>query len=385
MIKMMLWPDSESHDIEEHSNYVVQWKGDLFDNISRSDCNSCGSTYVRKTEWVYWLAICLRLFQCNLIRYIALMLLSFIVGLGVGLSADASWTKRLQASRDEMVNRFLLWIGRFSLGKKSATLAQSQCSRDNITTVRCVKQSDGVRESGVRGCLLPKHIAVIMDGNRRFGMRESGNALHGHREGCRKLVELCQWCCEERVQEVTVYAFSTENWKRERAEVDSIMNMFLQYSDELLKEASTLNMVIKIVATDVDRVPSEVFSKLKQLEDITTKRFEASSSLKLNVCLSYGGRSEIVQACRRVTKQCIRGEMDMKNICEASIAQFLLSSEPDILIRTSGERRLSNFLLWQLAYTELFFIDKLWPEVEKRDLLAVLEEYSSKRRRRFGR
>lgn len=241
-------------------------------------------------------------------------------------------------------------------------------------------------ESGVPVDNLPKHIAVIMDGNRRYGQEMYGDALSGHWDGCRKLLEFCTWCQAERIPELTVYAFSTENWNRSPREVDALMGLFLSYCRELRIEAMRRSIRVVVLSTETARIPPLVRSALDDMERDTTQAAGSRPSLQLNVCLSYGSRGEIVQVCRTLVRQCVRGEMHCDDITEHTLAGALsTTSDPDLLIRTSGEMRLSNFLLWQLAYAELFFVTKRWPELVKNDFVSILQSYGRNRQRRYGK
>jgi undecaprenyl diphosphate synthase len=241
-----------------------------------------------------------------------------------------------------------------------------------------------VRESGIPVNALPQHIAFIMDGNRRYGRRRHGNTVAGHWDGSKKVLDVAKWCIAEKIPYVTVYAFSTENWKRDPAEVAALMEIFAKYAEELRHEALARNIRVRVLSTDPDPIPPHVATGLKKLQDDT----EMCTGLCLNVCLSDGSRSEMVQVTRSLVSDCIRAGRQPSSITESDIAQRLLTRDcpdPDILIRTSGEVRISNYLLWQLAYAELFFLEKNWPELEKEDLLQVLRSFSCGRSRRFGK
>lgn len=235
--------------------------------------------------------------------------------------------------------------------------------------------------------LLPRHVAVVMDGNRRYGREKYGNTTAGHWDGCRKLLDMATWCQGLGISILTVYAFSTENWNRTEAEVSALFAIFCRYADELREESIKRKFAVKVLTTDYrHRIPHEAERALKRLEE-ETARFKKDGCLQINVCLSYGSRGEIVNACRSLTQKCIEKSCDPKQyITEASISKEMLTpSDPDILIRTSGEIRLSNFLLWQLAYTELFFVNKMWPDFEKEDFVGILQDYAKGRQRRYGK
>lgn len=273
----------------------------------------------------------------------------------------------------------------------------------------------------------PKHIAVIMDGNRRFGKRRHADALQGHWAGGQTLVDFIQWCIAADISIATVYAFSTENWQRDPVEVTALMSIFIKYAETIAKEAHNHGICIKMLATDKAKLPVKVQQVMDALERETAvydvvappddhnhsaKNSNSSSSssssssnssgtdsagasparrkgvFRLNLCISYGGRGDLVQAMRQLGRDVQTGaivDVD-RDINEQRIAQALCTGacpDPELLLRTSGELRLSNFLLWQLAYTECFFLDKLWPELTVDDLFDVLRQYHA-RKRRFG-
>ena len=234
---------------------------------------------------------------------------------------------------------------------------------------------------------LPRHVAVVMDGNRRYGRDKYGNTTAGHWDGCRKLLDMAIWCQSLRIPVLTVYAFSTENWNRSEAEVSALFAIFCRYADELREESIKQKFAVKVLSTDYrHRIPHAAQHALKRLEDETCC-FMEDGNLQINVCLSYGSRGEIVNACRSLAQKCIIESCDPEQyITEASVSKEMLTdSDPDLLIRTSGEVRLSNFLLWQLAYTELFFVNKMWPDFEKDDFIGILQNYAKGRQRRYGK
>jgi undecaprenyl diphosphate synthase len=270
-------------------------------------------------------------------------------------------------------------------GTKSIGEDESECNKDEIARMQLRSSDETECESGLSPSELPHHIAVVMDGNRRYGMQQYNNALQGHWDGSNKLMQFVKWCLAEHIAILTVYAFSTENWSRSPLEVTSLMNIIIKYCDELRIEAIAKHISIHIQSTEFNTIPVHVQNVLRQLE---TDTYHTNPTLQMNICLSYGSRGEIVQACRSIVTEYQTGNWTSLNqINEVSMTQKLLlsSSPPDIFIRTSGEYRLSNFLLWQMAYTELFFLQKNWPEVEKEDFLQVLRSYAHCRERRFGR
>ena len=247
------------------------------------------------------------------------------------------------------------------------------------------KQSHLVRECTFPRSQLPQHVAVIMDGNRRYGREKYGDECAGHWDGCRKLLEMCTWCQAEGIPELTVYAFSTENWNRPAPEVQALMALFLEYSQQLRVQAMEKRICVRVIATDTELIPANVRQALDRLQ-ADTEQFQAHNHLRLNVCLSYGSRGEIVQTCQQLARDCIDGTLHCEEITETTFGNALgLCGDPDLLIRTSGEVRLSNFLLWQLAYAELFFVEQKWPEWTKQDFLQVLQSFANGRQRRFGK
>jgi undecaprenyl diphosphate synthase len=240
------------------------------------------------------------------------------------------------------------------------------------------------RESGVELECVPRHVAVIMDGNRRYGKEKYGSATRGHWDGSKTLIEFGKWCMHEGVQILTVYAFSTENWNRDAEEVSTLMSIFCKYCDELRIEAIERGMRIHVLTTDGERIPEDVRKGIERMEEET----KHCTNFTMNVCLSYGGRNEIANACKSIAMDVQAGKMNVNEIGEAALQNKMLTNhccDPDIIIRTSGEERISNFLLWQAAYSEFFFLKKQWPELEKADLLDVIRTFAHGRKRRYGK
>jgi undecaprenyl diphosphate synthase len=230
--------------------------------------------------------------------------------------------------------------------------------------------------------VVPKHVAVIMDGNRRFGKKTHSDPLKGHWSGGQTLIDFVQWCMEDGVEELTVYAFSTENWSRGDLEVNTLMVIISKYAKSFQKEALSKNVKVNVLCTDESQLPDHVKESIDELESSTSH----CDGFVFNICLSYGGRADIVNACQKAVKDVTSGKMTVEQITEDYFGSNLLTKKsraPDMLIRTSGECRVSNFLLWQIAYSELFFVNKLWPEVKQQDLRLLFEEFR-KRTRRFG-
>lgn len=229
---------------------------------------------------------------------------------------------------------------------------------------------------------LPQHIAIIMDGNGRWAKRHNRRRIVGHLEGTKAIKRIVKFSGEIGIRILTLFAFSTENWNRPKREVWALMNLLYKF---LRQETNNLqkNNVKLLVSGQVERLPAKVRVELSKTIDATRK----NSRLVLNLALSYGGREEIVRACREIAKQISNKSKKLKDIDEQSFNNYLYTTglpDPDLLIRTSGEFRISNFLLWQIAYSEIYVTPVLWPDFNRRDLLLALIDYQN-RERRFGR
>ena len=220
-------------------------------------------------------------------------------------------------------------------------------------------------------------VAVIMDGNGRWAKRRGLPVAAGHRAGTKALRRTVEAAIELGVHDLTVYAFSTENWSRPAAEVEALMEIFGETIERELHDLAEQGVRVRFIGRR-DRAPADLRRRMEAMED----RTELNSRLNLWIAFDYGGRAELVEATRRL----VESGVDPREIDENLIAANLHAPElpdPDLLIRTSGEVRISNFLLWQLAYAELVFVDKLWPDFDGRDLRSALTHYAQ-RRRRFG-
>jgi len=228
---------------------------------------------------------------------------------------------------------------------------------------------------------LPRHIAIIMDGNGRWAQKRALPRSMGHRAGVEALRKVVKTCSELGIEVLTVYAFSTENWNRPKDEVGVLMTLLTEYLRKELNELHQNNVVIRTIG----RIKDLPLDAQRELEN-SKKKTRDNTGLVLNLALNYGGRSEIIEAVKQVSGDVLSGKIGIEDIDEDVFCQHLFTGgmpDPDLLIRTSGEMRLSNFLLWQLAYTEIVIIQELWPDFEKKTLLESIKVYQ-KRDRRFG-
>lgn len=228
---------------------------------------------------------------------------------------------------------------------------------------------------------LPTHIAVIMDGNGRWAKQRSLPRIAGHRAGMKTVKEIVKAADDIGIGILTLYAFSTENWKRPRDEVDFLMKLPQEFLSTELDELIERNVCIRMVGSK-EELPAFTRDALEKAERKTIN----NTGLKLNFALNYGGRNEIVRAIAEISQQVKEGGLEPEEITESLIAQHLYTREfpdPDLLIRTSGEIRLSNFMLWQMAYTELWFTDVLWPDFSKENFYQAIADYQG-RARRYG-
>ena len=228
---------------------------------------------------------------------------------------------------------------------------------------------------------MPKHIAIIMDGNRRWARAQGKPASFGHKEGARTLEKIVRYANKIGLKYITVYAFSTENWKRAEEEVKALMMLLQNYLDEYAKRADTENIKVKILG-DITQLSEGMQKSIKKCME----RTKDNTGITFNIALNYGGRNELIRAIKNIALQVKENKLDIKDISEEIVSDNLYTKnqpDPDLLIRTSGELRLSNFLPWQLVYSEFLFIDKNWPDFEEEDLDKAIIEYQ-KRIRKFG-
>ena len=228
---------------------------------------------------------------------------------------------------------------------------------------------------------LPKHIAIIMDGNRRWAKLRSLDPRFGHKKGAEVLENMVKYCNKIGIKYLTVYAFSTENWKRSKEEVGALMLLLQRYLDDFAKRADTDNIRIKMLG-DREGLSSGILKSL----DNAIERTKENTGVTFNIAFNYGGRDEIVKAVKNIAEEIKQDKLEVAAINEELISENLYTSgmpDPDLMIRTSGEIRLSNFLPWQLVYSEFYFTDKLWPDFTNEDLDEAIEEYN-RRNRKFG-
>ncbi len=228
---------------------------------------------------------------------------------------------------------------------------------------------------------IPQHIAIIMDGNRRWAREKGLNVSDGHKKGAEALEKIANYCNNIGMKFLTVYAFSTENWKRSKEEVGALMNLLRFYLDKFSKKADTENIKIKVLG-DIEVLEEGLKKSIKK----AIERTKSNTGLTLSIALNYGGRAEIVMAMKKIAHQVKNGLLNPEDISESTIESNLYTvgnPDPDLLIRTSGELRTSNFLPWQLVYSEFCFIEKYWPDFNNEDIEDAIHIYQ-KRNRKFG-
>ncbi len=229
--------------------------------------------------------------------------------------------------------------------------------------------------------LMPKHIAIIMDGNRRWAKERGLDTRLGHKQGAETLEKVAKFANQIGLEYLTVYAFSTENWKRTKEEVGALMILLENYLDRFLNRDSLRNIRVRALG-DIDSLSDNLKKKIYNI----VEKSKSNTGLTLNIAFNYGGRAEIVEAVKNISTRVQSGEIKIEDINENLISDNLYTKgepEPDLLIRPGGELRISNFLLWQLAYTEFLFIDKYWPDFSEEDLLEAIQIFEQ-RNRKFG-
>ena len=229
--------------------------------------------------------------------------------------------------------------------------------------------------------IMPKHIAIIMDGNRRWAKARNLETRLGHKEGAETLKRIAKYANKIGIKYLTVYAFSTENWKRTKEEVGALMGLLQMYVGDFLNDKELENIKINVLG-DISKLEPGLQKSIQKAID----RTKDYTGMTLNVAFNYGGRDEITKAVQKIASKVKNNELSVNDIDEQCISNHLYTQgqlEPDLLIRTGGEQRVSNFLLWQLAYTEFLFIDKYWPDFSEEDLEEAIEVFE-KRNRKFG-
>lgn len=229
--------------------------------------------------------------------------------------------------------------------------------------------------------LLPKHVAIIMDGNGRWAKKRSLPRIMGHRAGADALRRVSRFAGHMGIEYITVYAFSTENWKRSDEEVSGLMSLMLDYLKNAEKELGGDEVRIRVIG-DPTRFSDEIQQQIKRVEAVT----KDNKAVTVTLALNYGGRDELVHAVKAIAKEVQDGKTDPDSIDEKTVSRHLYTydmPDPDLVIRTSGELRLSNYLLWQTSYSELYFTDTLWPDFDEKEFTKAIDAYLS-RSRRFG-
>lgn len=228
---------------------------------------------------------------------------------------------------------------------------------------------------------VPNHIAIILDGNGRWAKAKGMPRSYGHVKGCANLETICDDMKELGVKYLTVYAFSTENWKRSREEVEGLMKLFRNYLKKCIKISEKNKMKVKVIG-DITAFDEDIQKKIVELEEFS-KDYE---ELHFQIALNYGSRDEILRGVRKLAQDAVDGKVKPSEIDEGVFESYLDTAgipDPDLMIRTSGELRLSNYLLWQMAYTEFYFTDVAWPDFHKPELIMAIEKYNE-RDRRYG-
>ena len=228
---------------------------------------------------------------------------------------------------------------------------------------------------------IPKHVAIILDGNGRWAKAKGLPRNAGHVQGAKVVEDMCEITYNMGIQYFTVYAFSTENWSRPKDEVDALMKLLRNYMVNAKKRANKNNMCVRVIG-DKTGLDKDLQESILDLEEST----KDNTGLHFQIAINYGGRDEITRAVRRLSADVAEGRLEAESITDETINSYLDTAglpDPDLLIRTCGEQRISNFLLWQLAYTEFYFCDKAWPDFNKKELELAIESYNT-RNRKFG-
>lgn len=228
---------------------------------------------------------------------------------------------------------------------------------------------------------VPQHIAIILDGNGRWAKAKGMPRNYGHAQGSKNVERICEEAWRMGIKYLTVYAFSTENWNRPDSEVGALMTLLRNYMKTCLKTAAKNDMKIRVIG-DIEPLDDDIKSRIRELETATVN----NGGLNFTIALNYGSRDELTRAARKMAEDCAEGRLKPDEIDESVFESYLDTHgvpDPDMMIRTSGEQRLSNYLLWQLAYSEFYFTEVPWPDFTKEELAKAIEEYNH-RHRRFG-
>ena len=237
---------------------------------------------------------------------------------------------------------------------------------------------DTINADGLR---IPNHLAIILDGNGRWAKKRFMPRNYGHAQGSKNVEKICEEADNLGIKYLTVYAFSTENWNRPADEVSALMKLLRVYMKDCIETSKKNNMKVRVIG-DTSKLDKDLREDIIRLEEVSSK----NTGLNFIVALNYGGRDEILRSMKRIIKDVEDNKLNIDELEYTTVSEYLDTKgipDPDLLIRTSGEQRISNFLLWQLAYTEFYFTDVLWPDFSKKDLMKALEYYNS-RERRFG-
>ena len=228
---------------------------------------------------------------------------------------------------------------------------------------------------------VPQHVAIILDGNGRWAKKRGMPRNYGHAQGAKNVEKICEEAWRMGIKYLTVYAFSTENWNRPQNEVDALMKLLRNYMKTCLKTAAQNDMKVRVIG-DITRLDEDIQKRILELEEAT----KDNGGLNFQIAINYGSRDEMIRAMKKFGEDCMKGSVKAEDITEDMFSEYLDTKgipDPDLLIRTSGELRLSNFLLWQLAYAEFYFTDVPWPDFTKEELEKAVVQYNS-RDRRYG-
>ncbi|HAX73631.1 MAG TPA: isoprenyl transferase [Firmicutes bacterium] len=244
-----------------------------------------------------------------------------------------------------------------------------------------LKKQTHINKEAILKNVMPQHIAFILDGNGRWAKRRGLPRTAGHQEGALNVREITTLCCKIGVKAVTVYAFSTENWKRPDDEVNFLMKLPIKFFDEFAPELVEHGIKMQVIG-NIDELPKDLQAKINEVYELTKN----NTNMTLTIALNYGSQDEIKQAVQKIAAEVKSGTLEVENISEQTIDNHLMTADLpplDLMVRTSGEQRISNFLLWQLAYAELYFTNVLWPDFKEEQLLEAIQSFQ-KRNRRFG-